>query len=436
MRSRDSRRIWIERGCRIVALVAIALLFFVVGLRGPGQSLRVRRTDAIAPALTRATVASVAQVDLRLTELPDEGVRTWLTALRAAGTPVRWTPADSLPQTIIASEPVPGPDHPRRITVAGAPSGVVVIGDALGIIDSSVVGAGTPRTVEARVSGDVFVRVPGATLDAPSSDSARTRAVLLIGRAGWEGRFTTAALEEAGWPVETEFVITPRGATGPAAGAGIAVRTRGATASLDTARYAAVVALDASAVTRAVAIAAYVREGGGLILLPGADAGALRGLAPARAGNAFRGTLGGVLSASPREGLDGRALGALRDDAVVLERRGSLVTAAARRHEMGRVVMLAYEDLWRWRMEGGESAPDDHRAWWSGLVSSVAFSPAEPVSDSRGNPAPLAAWYASLGEPQAADSAVRRIPWTLLLLTLCILALMTEWTSRRLRGAR
>ena len=437
MRSRDNRRVWLERACRVVALAAIALLFLVVARRDPGQSLRVQRTEAIVPALTRATITPVSRLALRLTELPDEGVRAWLAALRDAGTAVHWVPVDSLPTTALSSEPVPGPDHPRRITLSGAPAGVVVIGDDLGIIDSSVVAAGTPRTVEGRVSGDVVARVRGATLIAPSSDSARARAVLVIGRAGWEARFTTAALEESGWPVESEFIITPRGATGPAAGTGIAVRTRGSRARLDTARYAAVIAVDASAAGHASAIADFVRDGGGLILLPGADVGALRGLAPARPGNAFRATLGGILSASPREGLAGRALVSARGDAMILERRGAVVTIAARRHEMGRVLMLGYEDLWRWRMEGGESAPDDHRAWWSALVSSVAFSPLEPVPGGQGNPAPFAAWYASLGGPQAdAGDSIRRLPWTLLLLTLCILALMTEWTSRRLRGAR
>ncbi len=437
MRSRDNRRLRLERGCRAAALAAIVLLFFVVTRGGPGQSLRVQRTDAIVPALARATTAPVARLALRLTALPDEGVRAWLAALRDAGTAVNWVPADSLPQTVLSSEPVPGPDHARRVTLSGAPAGAVVIGDDLGIIDSSAVAAGTPRTVEARVSGNVVARVRGATLTAPSSDSARTRAVLVIGRAGWEARFTTAALEDSGWPVESEFIITPRGAPGPAAGTGIAVRTRGSTAPLDTGRYAAVIAVDAAAARHATTIAAFVRDGGGLILMPDADVGALRGLAPARTGNAFRGALGGILSAAPREGLPGRALVSSRDDAVILEQRGSVVTVAARRHEMGRVLMLGYEDLWRWRMEGGESAPDDHRAWWSALVTSVAFSPVGPVPPGgRGNPAPFAAWTASLGGPQADAGDVRRLPWTLLLLTLCIAALMTEWTSRRLRGAR
>jgi hypothetical protein len=207
--------------------------------------------------------------------------------------------------------------------------------------------------------------------------------------------------------------------------------------ALDTARYAAVIALDASAGSRAGALATFVRQGGGLILGSGADIGALRALAPARAGAPFRETLGGLVSAAPRRGLGGHALGALRDDALVLERRGTLVTMAARRHEMGRVVMLGYDDLWRWRMEGGEMAPDDHRAWWSSLVSSVAFSPLLPVGGGRGDPAPLAALHASLGPSDNRDDAdlARRIPWGQVLLAACLFLLMIEWTSRRFRGA-
>ena len=437
MRLRDSRRVWLERLCRGGALAALGLLFVVVAMRPARAHLDARGPADIARALPVATLHRTTQLDVRLTEVPDEGTRAWLRALRAAGTAVRWHADDSLAAAIISSEPIAGPDHPRRITLAGVGPGPVIVRDALGVIDSATLGSVGTRTVDARASGSVIARVRGATLEAPGTDSVRTRAVLVIGRAGWESRFTTAALEEAGWPVETEFLITPRGAPGPVAGTGSAVRTRGATRALDTARYAAVIALDASAGARAGAIATFVRQGGGLILGPGADIGALRALAPARAGTPFRETLGGLVSAAPRRGLAGHALGALRDDALVLERRGPLVTMAARRHEVGRVVMLGYDDLWRWRMEGGEMAPDDHRAWWSALVSSVAFSPLLPVTGGRGDPAPLAALHASLGPSANRDDAEmsRRVPWAQVLLGVCILLLMIEWTSRRFRGA-
>jgi len=198
-----------------------------------------------------------------------------------------------------------------------------------------------------------------------------------------------------------------------------------------------VVALDGSAALRASAIARFVGEGGGVILGHDAAVGDLRALAPARAGEAFRETLGGLLTDTPRRGLGGRVLGGLRPDALVLERRGAAVTMAARRHELGRVMMLGHDELWRWRMQGGEMSPEDHRAWWSGLVSSVAFSPGALAPERDGDPAPLAALYASLGPPGSATwkATARERPWVNLLLAACMLLLLIEWTSRRLRGA-
>jgi hypothetical protein len=198
-----------------------------------------------------------------------------------------------------------------------------------------------------------------------------------------------------------------------------------------------VVALDGSAASRGSAIARFVREGGGLILGHEAAVGDLRALAPAGAAEAFRETLGGLLTATPRRGLGGRVLRGLRPDALALERRGTAVTMAARRHELGRVLMVGYDQLWRWRMQGGETSLEDHRAWWSGLVSSVAYSPVVQAPTLQGDPAPLAALYASLGPPGNAtwDAKRRHLPWASLLLAACLLLLMIEWTSRRLRGA-
>lgn len=163
----------------------------------------------------------------------------------------------------------------------------------------------------------------------------------------------------------------------------------------------------------------------------------MRALAPARPDARFNETLGGLLTATPRRGLAGRALAGLRPDAVVLERRGDAVTMAARRHELGRVVMVGYDDLWRWRMQGGESSPEEHRAWWSQLVSSVAYAPFSMATGPIGDPAPTASLHAALGPPGSTSGSdgARRLPWAMILFATCILLLMTEWTSRRLRGA-
>ncbi|MBC7897472.1 MAG: hypothetical protein H7066_18785 [Cytophagaceae bacterium] len=104
---------------------------------------------------------------------------------------------------------------------------------------------------------------------------------------------------------------------------------------------------------------------------------------------------------------------------------------------LGRALVLGYEDTWHWRMEGGPTSQDDHRAWWSGLVGSVArpiLTPRaiEPAAD----PAPYAALVETLGPPRAPTGASLppRIRWEPWLLLLSLALLMTEWSSRRTRG--
>jgi hypothetical protein len=439
MPSPDSRRLLLERACRVGALAALGALVVLPWTPRANERLEASTPVQLAGVLTNATIRPVASINVGLSRLPDAASRAWLRALRGAATEVQWRAADSLPATALSVDAVPGPDNPRRIAVAGLPAGAVTIQDALGIVDSGTVPSGTPREVVAHVSGPVVVDVRGARLQAPDVNPVAPRAVLVLGGAGWEARFTTAALEEAGWEVESEVVVTPRGPASrtPDAGRGVSVRTRGASGAIDTARYAAVVALDGSASPRAAAIARYVQEGGGLILGHAAAVGDLARLAPARAAGHFAETLGGLLTDAPRRGLGGRALGTLRLDALVLERRGAIVTMAARRHELGRVIMFGYDDLWRWRMQGGEMSPEDHRAWWSRLVGSVAYAPPASRTALDGDPAPLASLHASLGPPgeTVGGPTAPRLPWPYLLFATCLSLLMIEWTSRRLRGA-
>lgn len=418
-----------------------ALLALLVLPWSPTATVRLEASSSaqLAQVLAEATARPVASVRAQLSEAPGASSRAWLRALRGAGTSVEWRATSSLPFTVLSTEPVPGPDNSRRVALSGIPAGGVSIRDALGIVDSASTDSGAARDVLARVSGAVVAGVRGATLHAPDTSPVPHRSVLVSGGAGWEGRFTAAALEEAGWTVESEFVVTPRGPVGriPDAGRGAAVRTRGASGVIDTARYAAVIALDASAVARAGTIARFVQQGGGLILGHSAAVGDLRALAPARPDAPFSETLGGLLTATPRRGLAGRSLAALQPDALVLERRGAAVTMAARRHELGRVVMIGYDDLWRWRMQGGESSPEEHRAWWSQLVSSVAYAPFSMATGAIGDPAPTASLHASLGSPgiASASDATPRVPWAAILFATCLVLLMIEWTSRRLRGA-
>jgi hypothetical protein len=118
---------------------------------------------------------------------------------------------------------------------------------------------------------------------------------------------------------------------------------------------------------------------------------------------------------------------------------------------------LGYEDTWRWRMQGTGDALRQHREWWSDLIGSVArpivigaspvslpqaASPhgaASPGTNHALEESPFAATVAALGAPSDATSASsaatghRTAAW---LFGLMVVALLAEWSSRRLRGAR
>jgi len=145
----------------------------------------------------------------------------------------------------------------------------------------------------------------------------------------------------------------------------------------------------------------------------------------------------------PRAGLGAWTVRAPAPTAVALERRGDAVVAAARRVGPGRVVQLGYDETWRWRMEGADGAADEHRRWWSAVVASVAHAPAAlaPAAPDTTDPAPRAALVEALGAPAPSASARapaaprRERPDSLFLAAACT-ALLAEWASRRLRGAR
>jgi hypothetical protein len=243
---------------------------------------------------------------------------------------------------------------------------------------------------------------------------------------GWEGKFIVAALEERGWPVATRFVVAPN----------VNVGQRGSL-TLDTARVAAVIAVDTSLGGLGRDIERYVRSGGGLILAgPSSRAASAAALAP--------GTLGPRVRPAVLP-VDTIGLGAtgfypvasLARDAIALERRAGGVAIAVRRVGAGRVMQIGYDDSWRWRMAGGPGSEAAHRDWWSRLVSNVAYAP--PVGDQAGTgAAPLAAMVGRLGPPRPLPAGSRGAPPVdrRIYMTLIIILLLAEWGSRRLRGLR
>ncbi len=122
-----------------------------------------------------------------------------------------------------------------------------------------------------------------------------------------------------------------------------------------------------------------------------------------------------------------------------LESRDGRVIAAARRAGTGRVVQLGYDDTWRWRLGGAGDAPAAHRAFWSSVVSSAAYRAATPIAAGQGgDAAPLASLYHDLGAPTPPVAATFHVTPGLRWWMFAALAalLLTEWASRRLRGAR
>jgi hypothetical protein len=133
-------------------------------------------------------------------------------------------------------------------------------------------------------------------------------------------------------------------------------------------------------------------------------------------------------------------LGALRSDAVVVERQSAGIAVAVRRAGAGRVLASGYDESWRWRMLGGAPGPASHRAWWSRVVGMVAPAREMPTrAANAGDAAPLASMVSALGPPALASTPARSgggnaLP--LAMLFLIAAALLAETASRRFRGAR
>lgn len=374
------------------------------------------------------TVATPSRVHVAL-EHPPAGVeRDWLAALGGAGTAVEWSGPSLLP-TAIAVEPRVDPAGGADVSVAAPRESMVQVLDTLGTLDSArATAAGIRmhvpkprRTVDAAVGP---VRARGARLD-----SLRLGRLLVVGAAGWESKFAVAALEERGWAVDAHIIVSPKSDV-----------RQGKIAELDTARYAAVLAVDTTAARYGDRIARFVRSGGGLVLWsPAAKARAFASLAPGGAGTLVEDDGRQPSDSAPRAVLELAPITSLAPDAIALERRGDLVTLAARRIGAGRVLETGYLNSWRWRTAGGDDAPERHRTWLATLVARVAYAGRVPLAAPPTDAAPLATLVDRLGPSSAplkggtgADSAALA-QWVFGIL--CG-ALLLEWASRRVRGVK
>jgi hypothetical protein len=431
MRSRGDRPT-LESGLRLAAtVVLIALLLRALRPAAP-DTTALATSGTLDSALAAWTVAPPAAVRLEATAIPTRTQRDWLRALKRTGTAVEWALADSPPTRsggALVVEPVASPGGLSRLTLIGPPGDTIPLVDALGELEAVENGPRGALTLRSGVRGLVRAAAGAARPAAARRDSFLLRPVLVTGMATWESKFVVAALEEAGWDVRTRLSVAPAG-----------VVVQGGEVPIDTARLSAVVLLDSIGPPPAATLRRFVESGGGLIAAGSAGAiSGIAGLLPGRGARRRPGMIGALDGPEPRSGLVGRVFSTVARDAVPLERRGEAPIVLAAREGAGRVLQVGYEDTWRWRMLGGIDAPESHRAWWSALVSSVAYAPVVAIDAPFTDEAPLAAAVASLGRPSDATTAARgatRLAWEAILFAIACLALLGEWLSRRLRGER
>jgi hypothetical protein len=424
----DRARRALEWLCRATALVLLAwFLIHTILVQRHGIVDQATATTLARKLAQWSTSASPSAVHVRLEHPPAGRERDWLAALPGAGTAVAWS-GPSLSPTAISVEPRVDPARGVDASVAAPNAAMVALSDTLGPLDSArSVGTGA-RIYVPKVRSVVDARTGSIVARAAARDSVGLHKLLLIGQAGWEAKFTLAALEERGWIVDAHIVVSPKSDV-----------LQGKVLAIDTAQYSAVIALDSTAGRYSDRIAAFVQQGGGLVMWsPAARARGLAALAPgAGMGALVQDDLDVPPDSAPRSVLELAPITSLREDAVVLEQRGGDVSIAARRLGRGRVLETGYTNSWRWRIAGGADALARHREWIAGLVALAATGSYHEIAAAPGNVAPLATLVDKLGP---ATKPVREAldPATLtrwLFGAICV-ALMLEWASRRTRGVK
>src|SRR5258706_5555587 len=207
-------------------------------------------------------------IHVQLDSVPSKIEQAWLGALAGAGSSVTWS--GDLPSVMIDAQPVASPTGGTKVLVAAPSGSSVVVSDEVGVIDSLRSRDGGASVTLNSIADGLTVRAKTSVAATSTLDSVVLHKILVIGEAGWESKFVVAALEEEGWKVDALIRVAP----------GVDV-TQGS-AAIDTSPDSAIVALDAGASPYVNRIIEYARNGGGVILGPGAAS--LDAMAPLRAG--------------------------------------------------------------------------------------------------------------------------------------------------------
>jgi hypothetical protein len=422
MRSRVDRQ-FVERVLRAMAILAMALAAIRLwrGDAAPAGTTRMQ-ASSLDSALVAWSVIPPARAVLDAGALPSPAQRDWIVALRRTGLAFAWSARDTAGPAVVVEAAVL-PRSPARVTALGTEGATLRLSDELGSMDSTRTRAAAWRFTPV---GAVAVTSGAIRATTEPRDSLAAGPLLVLGSAGWEAKFVTAALEESGWTVASRITISP----------GAIVR-QGAQPPIDTASFSAVVVLDSVSAIDAAVVSRFLRAGGGVVAAgSGVRHPALRALVPG-VSDVAPAAPGGLSGTDPHAGLTARTF-RLAGNAVPLERRSDAPVVVGKRIGAGRVVAVGYDDTWRLRMAvPDESAPDAHRDWWSSLVSGVALARMHARVVSGVDEAPLANTVAALGAPAPPDGAPPdrgRLPWTAILAATAALSLLGEWLSRRLRG--
>jgi hypothetical protein len=89
-------------------------------------------------------------------------------------------------------------------------------------------------------------------------------------------------------------------------------------------------------------------------------------------------------------------------------------------------------------MRPAPGSVEGHREWWARIVGSAAYAPRAGSGASSDEAAPVASLIAALGPPTSLSpdhSPMRDDNFELWMFALLSIALLTEWASRRWRGA-